>query len=263
MVSLRLEEVGVRYGRELVVSGVSTPPLEAGALTAVIGPNAAGKSSLFRRIAGLAKGPGRIHLAGIPEGPAGICYLPQDAGANAVLTVYEAVLLAARQGAGRGGPGWSVPAAELARIDAVLAALRIGEIAFRNLGELSGGQRQLVAIAQALVREPRVLLMDEPTSALDLHRQIEVLSLMRELARQRRMTVLIALHDLNHALRWCRDVLVMAGGRMIACGPAAVTVTPRLLREVYRVHARIERCPAGTPHVVVDGPAVQRPSRAA
>lgn len=247
MLSLTLEGVGARYGRTDVVAGITTPPLRGGELTALIGPNAAGKSSLFKRIAGLARGPGVVTV----DGAAGarITYLPQDTGANAVLNVYESILLAAKQGA-----SWQVHAGDLAAIDAVVAALRIDDIAFRNLGTLSGGQRQLVAIAQALVREPDVLLMDEPTSALDLHRQIEVLSLMQRLATARGMAVLIALHDLNHALRYCRTALVVAEGRMVACGPTADVVTPALLREVWRVEARIEACSRGQPVIVVDGP---------
>lgn len=251
MVTLTLTGVGVRYGRRLAVEGVTTPAIRAGALTAVIGPNAAGKSSLFRRIAGLAKGPGTVALEGAGPGRPRICYMPQDTGANAVLNVYESIVLASRQGA-----SWFVDDEALHRIDRILATLRIEDIAFRNLGELSGGQRQMVALAHALVREPDVLLMDEPTSALDLARQVEVLALIARLARERGMAVLIALHDINHALRHCRDVIVIEGGRMVAAGPVAEIVTPDFLRRVYRVEARVERCSQGAPLVIVDRHAI-------
>ncbi|MFD1797825.1 ABC transporter ATP-binding protein [Paracoccus aurantiacus] len=247
MVGLSLQDVGVRYGRQTVVSGVTMPMIEPGSLTAVIGPNAAGKSSLFKRIAGLAKGPGQIIL---PEGirsERDICYMPQDTGANAVLTVYESVVLASKQGA-----SWKVTEAELRRIDRTLRALRIEEIAFRSLGELSGGQRQMVALAHALVREPRVLLMDEPTSALDLNRQIEVLSLVSALAVERDMAVLIAIHDLNHTLRFCRDVIVIVDGRMHSSGKTRDIITPAFLRDVYGVEARVEHCSKGLPHIIID-----------
>ncbi|MCF3934052.1 ABC transporter ATP-binding protein [Acuticoccus sp. M5D2P5] len=251
MVRLTLDDVGARYGRTEVISGITTPPLKGGELTALIGPNAAGKSTLFKRIAGLVAGPGTVTAVHDPDEHARITYMPQDTGANAVLTVYESVLLAAKQGG-----SWRVRDDELARIDALLAALRIEDIAFRGLGTLSGGQRQLVAVAQALVREPNVLLMDEPTSALDLHRQIEVLTFMEAFAARRGMAVLIALHDLNHAMRYCRNCIVVANGRMVACGETASIITPDLLREVWRVEARIETCSRGTRLVVVDGSAL-------
>jgi iron complex transport system ATP-binding protein len=95
--------------------------------------------------------------------------------------------------------------------------------------------------------------MDEPTSALDLSRQVEVLTLMRDLAHKRGMVVLIALHDLNHALRFTDRTMVIAGGRLVACGPSAEIVTPTLLREIYRVEARIEPCSRGIGQVIVDG----------
>lgn len=113
----------------------------------------------------------------------------------------------------------------------------------------------MVALAHALVREPDVLLMDEPTSALDLSRQVEVLTLMARLARlarERDMAVLIALHDINHALRHCETVVVIADGRMVAAGPCADIVTPAFLRQVYQVEARVERCSQGAPLVIVD-----------
>jgi len=251
MVALALEEVGAAYGKRPIVSGITTEILQGGSLTALIGPNAAGKSTLFKRIAGLLSGPGTVHLTNATSGKDAIRYMPQDTGGNAVLTVYESVLLAAKQGS-----GWRVSDQELAGIDEILAALDIKALAFRELGELSGGQRQLVAIAQALVRKPEVLLMDEPTSALDLYRQIEVLTFMQRRARSRGMAVIIALHDLNHALRYCDHTIVVADGRMQASGPTADVITPQMLREVYRVEARVERCSLGRPLLIVDSTAV-------
>ncbi|WP_279482465.1 ABC transporter ATP-binding protein [Aureimonas sp. SK2] len=247
MVALALDGLGASYGKRTILSDIATGLLRCGTLTAVIGPNAAGKSTLFRRIAGLISGPGTVHLTDARAGADAIRYMPQDTGGNAVLTVYESVLLAAKQGS-----GWRVSDGELSEIDGILAALKITELSFRGLGELSGGQRQLVAIAQALVRNPDVLLMDEPTSALDLYRQIEVLDFMSRRAAERGMAVLIALHDLNHALRYCDQTIVIADGRMAAGGSTAEVITSDMLRAVYRVEARVETCSQGRRHVIVD-----------
>ncbi|GAB1583954.1 ABC transporter ATP-binding protein [Phyllobacterium phragmitis] len=247
MVSIAVEQLGAKYGKHTVLADVTTGVLRGGSMTAVIGPNAAGKSTLFKRIAGLISGPGLVHLSDTAKGPETICYMPQDTGANAVLTVYESVLLAAKQGS-----SLKVHDSELREIDRILAALRIEALAFKNLGELSGGQRQLVSIAQALVRNPEVLLMDEPTSALDLFRQVEVLGFMKELSSRSGMAVLIALHDLNHALRYCEQTIVIADGSMIASGPTEEVISEHLLRDVYRVNARIESCSKGRPMVIID-----------
>ncbi|WBV44857.1 ABC transporter ATP-binding protein [Pseudoroseomonas cervicalis] len=258
---LAVEDIAVSYGRREVLRGVTLPPLRGGSLTALLGPNAAGKSTLFRRIVGQLSGPGTVALDGqdlarlAPQDPARPCYLPQDNAAAAVLTVFEAVLLAGKQGGG----GWSVSDAEADAVTATLMMLEIEDLATRNLGELSGGQRQLVALAQALVRRPRILLLDEPTSALDLQRQVEVLALLRELADRQGLCIVIAIHDLNQALRFADQVAVLSEGRIIAAGAPVETLTPALLHQAYGVEARLERCSRGHPFLTVDGSA--RPRR--
>jgi iron complex transport system ATP-binding protein len=179
-----------------------------------------------------------------------ISYMPQDTSANAVLTVYESILLAREQ-----GQSWAVSDADLRLIDDIMKAINIMPLALRDLGALSGGQRQLVSIAQALVREPEIIPMDQPTSALDLHRQIEVLDFIQQQARSKGMIVMIAIHDINQALRFTDKVLVFRDERMRACGSPREVVTVDMLYDVYKVHARIEKCSMNHDHVIVDGTA--------
>lgn len=248
MVKLQLDNLGARYGQREVIRGVSTAPFLGGQVVAVVGPNAAGKSTLFKRMAGLIDGPGQVILQDSKKGPTGISYMPQGLNASARLTVYESVLLARKQLT----PGWVVHDDELKLVDDILAALGITALSFRNLGELSGGQQQLVSIAQTLVREPEILLMDEPTSALDMHRQVQVLNFMRSLARQREVIVFIAIHDLNQALRFADQVLVIADGTTQGSGPSSEVITEQMLRSVYKVEARIEQCSRGLHHILID-----------
>jgi iron complex transport system ATP-binding protein len=249
MVKLRLDGVGAAYGGRRILSEISTPAFFGGQVVAVIGPNTAGKSTLFKRMAGLVGGPGDVRLEDSRKGLDGICYMPQDSAASARLTVYESVLLACKQQQ----PTWAVHEADLALIDGIMASLGIGELAFRHLDELSGGQRQLVSIAQTLARDPEIMLMDEPTSALDMRRQAQVLGFMRALARQRGVIVFVALHDLNQALRFADQVLVIADGTAHGSGPCEDVITVAMLRDVYQINARIERCSRGACHVIVDG----------
>lgn len=246
--AIRLIGVGASYGRDRVVEDVTTPRFVGGDVIALLGPNGSGKSTLLRRVAGLLDGPGQIELHGATRADMG--YLPQDHASTAALTVYESVILAGRRDA-----GWRVSDAELTAVDATLAALGITSLAFRDLDALSGGQRQLAAIAQSLVRRPRVLLMDEPTSALDLHRQMGVLKTVRGLAQERGIIVFVSLHDVNLALRFADHAMVLAEGRLFACGPGAAIITEGMMRAVFRVEARIETCSRGRKHVLVDAPA--------
>jgi len=248
MVKLQLDNLGARYGQREIIRGVSTAPFLGGQVVAVVGPNAAGKSTLFKRMAGLIDGPGQVILQDSKKGPTGISYMPQGLNGSARLTVYESVLLARKQLT----PGWVVHDDELKLVDDILAALGITALSFRNLGELSGGQQQLVSIAQTLVREPEILLMDEPTSALDMHRQVQVLNFMRSLARQREVIVFIAIHDLNQALRFADQVLVIADGTTQGSGPSSEVITEQMLRSVYKVEARIEQCSRGLHHILID-----------
>lgn len=246
MVTLQLDRLSAGYGRRQILAEITTPPLEGGQVVALLGPNAAGKSTLFRRILGLLKGEGEVRITGTrAERP--VAYMPQDTGAKAALTVYESVLLARMQ-----GRGLKVQAEDLAQVDRALEELGIAALGERDIGDLSGGQRQLVSAAQALVQEPEILMLDEPTSALDLNRQIGLLTVLRRLARERKMLILVALHDLGHALRFTDQAMVLEQGRLIACGPTEQVVTPELLRRVYRVEARIEPCSKGRPQLIVE-----------
>ena len=246
MVTLQLKNVCARYGRKTIVHDITTPCFQGGQVVALLGPNAAGKSTLFRRILGLLKGGGDVLISNTTaERP--VAYMPQETGVNAVLTVYESVLLARMQ-----GRRLNVKPEDLAEVDRALDELGIVALGERDIGDLSGGQRQMVGAAQALVQNPEVLLLDEPTSALDLHRQIQLLSILRRLAKERGMLVIAALHDLGHALRFTDQALVLQNGTLVNCGPTEEVVTPELLYRVYHVTARIERCSKGRPQLIVE-----------
>jgi iron complex transport system ATP-binding protein len=236
-VRLLFQEVTVRYGAHEALAGVSGM-LRGGEMLALLGPNGSGKSTLLRAAAGLQRHAGRVTL----EAPRGarVGFLPQDNGARAALTVLETVLLGRLRAL-----GIRVPAAEVARAGAALARLGIGGLAPRLLSELSGGQRQLVFLAQILVDEPAVLLLDEPTSALDLRNQLAPLSLLRDLAHGAGLAVMVALHDLNAALRFADRVLVLRQGRAVAEGAPPQVLTAELIAEVYGVRAAVARTESG------------------
>lgn len=250
--SVRVEGLSFRYGSTPVLEDVLLAECRPGELLGLVGPNAAGKSTLLRCVAGLLRGTGRIWLDGEVVTTSeqwrtlrrAVTYLPQEYASTAAITVFEAVLVARQQTA-----SWVVGDDDVAAVASILDDLRLEPIALRYLSELSGGQRQLVAVAQALAREPRVLLLDEPTSSLDLQRQLELLQLVRSLAEVRSMTVLIALHDLNLAARFVDRLVVLHQGRSFVDGPPCEVLTEMMLRHVYGVEARVELDGDGLPRV--------------
>ncbi|VDC31498.1 ABC transporter ATP-binding protein [Pseudogemmobacter humi] len=253
MSGLSIRDVSVSYGRRPVLAGLSLPDLAPGEVTVLAGPNAAGKSTLLRAIAGLAPARGQIALGGEDlarlsgqRRAALIGFMPQTLPSGASLVVLETVIAALRAGSGR------EETSPESRAMAVLSRLGIASLALDPLDQLSGGQRQMVSLAQAVVRDPRLLLLDEPTSALDLARQVRLLTEVRRIAAEGRV-VLAVLHDLALAARWADRIAILHKGGLYSFGPPAEVVTPAMLAEVYGVSARIETCSRGHLMVQIDG----------
>lgn len=130
-----------------------------------------------------------------------------------------------------------------------MGELGIADLGDRKIGESSGGHLQMVAVAQALSRQPLVLLMDEPTSSLDMEHQFSICSWVRRLTDARGITTVMALHDLNIAARFADTVCMLEAGRIRCCGPPVEILTEEIIRSVYRVSARAEIDAGGRPLV--------------
>jgi iron complex transport system ATP-binding protein len=228
-------------------------------VTAVIGPNAAGKSTLLKCISGILKpaksnkkSTGSILLDGRDMNAYScddflrvVSYLPQDTPSNSVLTVFEAVLLGRMNSL-----GWKVSDKDIKLTMDAMEKLGIEGLAKFAMSELSGGQKQMVSIAQSIVRKPEVLLMDEPTNSLDLQHQLELFELIKTITGESGMTTIVALHDLNLAARYAGNVVLLNKGRIEATGKPASVITEEMIRDVYCVNARVTTDDEGIPQVI-------------
>ena len=239
MKALSIHGLDVGYGGAPVLSGVAVAPLAPGTLAALIGPNAAGKSTLMRAVAGLVRpSAGRIALGGedlvsmrLPERARRVRLVPQAFATQARLNVFDLVLLA-RMAAGQG----RATQEDLRAAERALHRVGIEPLADRLVCHLSGGQQQLAALAQALARPAPVFLLDEPTSALDLKHQLEAIAIMRKVAEEDGAIVIAALHDLNLAARHASHVVLMGAGRVLMEGAARDVLADRRCAEAYGVN---------------------------
>lgn len=252
--SLTIQSMNVGYRNRPVISDICLPDIAPGSLVAVVGSNAVGKSTLLKSLAGLLKYTGNVNFDAQPmvamtqsQRMKTIGYLPQTLPQATTLVAYELVYSACRAAC----PLLSKSEVD-ERIETVFARLGIRDFALRKMQEMSGGQRQMVGLAQVLVRQPQLLLLDEPTSALDLHWQLNVLQAIKEETSVRQAIAFVASHDLNLSLRFCDQVLILARGGVLAMGQPEQALTPERLQTAYGVQGRVERCSKGYPIVLAD-----------
>jgi iron complex transport system ATP-binding protein len=242
--NLTASRLCVSYGRHLAVVDVSLTAAP-GEITALLGANGSGKSSLLRALAGLQPHTGTIGWDGAAAPPGSIGYMPQDSSSRVALTAFQVVLLGRLRSL-----SLRVGDADLAAAEQAMAEIGVADLASRRIGELSGGQRQMVLLAQVLAGNPRVLLLDEPTSALDIAHQLHVLALLRDITARRRLTTIAILHDLNAAARFADRLALLDRGRLIGLGPPRDILCVHDLRQAFAVDVAIDAGSDGHPVVL-------------
>lgn len=241
--ALELHDIHVARGGSIIVKGISAH-LPSGGITAICGPNGAGKSTLMAAIASLLPHKGQALWHNRRADQRDLSFMPQALDIRAHLSVLEVVLLGRLERL-----SWSLSHADIDAADAAMEAVGIGNLAERRIDTLSGGQQQLVLLAQRLIRKPKILLLDEPTSALDLRRQLLVLDILRSYARETNAVVAIVMHDLSLAARYGDRLLLLHEGQTACFGSPSDVLNEDLLRTVYGVEAEILTTSAGTPVV--------------
>lgn len=230
-----------------------------GEVLALVGPNGSGKSTTLAALGGaLEPRSGDVLLEGRPISTLGrrafarrVARLPQAPACPEGLTVAELALCGRHPHRGF----LDTPRSEDRQaVGAALRRVGLAELRHRRVETLSGGERRRAWIAMVLAQRAELLLLDEPTAALDLRQQHQVLDLLAEVNHRQGTSIVLVLHDLEHAARIAHRVAVLHGGRLYRVGSPPACIVPEMLRDVFGVAARVET-DAGRLCVRVDGPA--------
>jgi iron complex transport system ATP-binding protein len=239
--TLQLRDASWKVGGKAIISEISVA-VTPGEFLGLIGPNGSGKTSLLSILAGIRKPSGGqavlndICLSQISRRDIArqIGFVEQQGDTRERITVRDAVCLGRTPYLSLLSP-WSQ--SDDGVVENAMAAVEVTHLADRLWHTLSGGEKQRVHIARALAQEPAFLVLDEPTNHLDIRHQLGLLGLVRDLP----VTVVAALHDLNHAAMFCDRLVVMDQGKIVGIGTPAEVLTRETLRTVFGVEADIDQ----------------------
>ena len=248
---LKIEEVEFSYASEPILKGVCLE-LAQSEILGIVGPNGAGKSTLIRcinRILAPQKGSILLDEKEIKKMrrkdlAKKLGYIPQTSGHAFPSTVFDAILMGRRPHI-----GWRSSEKDEEIVLDILHLLNIEDLAMRDINEISGGQQQKVYIARALAQEPDVLLLDEPTSNLDIRHQLDVMDAIKNLVKEKGISAIMAIHDLNLGSRYADRIVMLNGGSIVAAGNPSSVLTSENIKRVYSVEAVVKN-ESGRPYIV-------------
>lgn len=231
--TLQVEKLDLRKKKFQILKDISCT-FCPGILNGIIGVNGSGKSMLMKSILGLEPCSGKISFKGEKLSSRDYSYIPQEHEVIKDLTVFEVVLLGLYHDL-----SWNVRPDQIDKTNEILESFDLLGLAHRKLSTLSGGQRQMVFLAQALIKEPQLIFADEPTSALDLKHQLEYFHILGEYTVRHNCITLIILHDLSMVSRFAKHIYIMDKGELSIVGEREEVIKKEILEEVYGVELDI------------------------
>ncbi|WP_082965038.1 metal ABC transporter ATP-binding protein [Mycobacterium sp. ACS1612] len=230
MTTVRLRDAAAAVGGRTIWSGVDLE-VAPGEFVAVLGPNGAGKSTLLKVLLGLTPARGTIEVLGAHPGRRNsrIGYVAQRRPFDASLRIRGIDVV----GMGFDGARWGTPmpwrtATRRHRVEQVVESVGAGEYARRPIGRCSGGEQQRLLLAQALVRQPELLLLDEPLDSLDVPNQAAISALVRDICRRDGVAVITVAHDVNPILPYLDRVVYIARGMAVGGSPEQILTADQL-----------------------------------
>ena len=238
------------YNSHNILDGINIV-VKSSEVLSLVGPNGSGKTTLLKCMARILEPKGSILMDGQKiekmsrqDLARQIGYVPQSSSTPLATTVFDTVLMGRRPHI-----GWRVQEADLDKVAEVLERLHLADLAMRDFSKLSGGQKQKVLIARALAQEPSVLLLDEPTSNLDMLHQLEVMETVSSLVKEKNISAVMAIHDLNLASRFSDQLVMLKEGKVYAAGEPGVLLNETNISQVYGIESLVMNA-MGRPYVV-------------
>jgi iron complex transport system ATP-binding protein len=254
---MRLEANGIRqgYGQDIIIDDIDLV-IESGEAVTILGPNGCGKSTLIKTICNILQPKaGTVSIDGKDikdmdgkELGRTIGYMPQSTTFFGNSMLYDYVLIGRRPYV-----EWSYSKEDINIAADAMVKLGIDHLYDREVSTLSGGQLQRAALARTLTQDPKFYIFDEPTSALDLRNQLVTLKLMESIIKEKNVCMLMAMHDLNLALRYSDKVMVLKDGKIYGFGPTEEIITTKMIRDVYGVESEIVTTGRGKCIYALDG----------
>ena len=240
--TLHIKNLSFAYKKGFKILDDISISLEQGNILGILGPNGTGKTTFIKCI-------NRIHeplegqiifedknLRALKHEDVAkiIAYVPQYINTSFSMSVIDAVMMGRLPYAKR-----SYSEDDKRIVFDVIRSMELEDFAFRNIRELSGGERQRVFVARALAQNPKMIILDEPTSSLDLHNQLFILRTIEKVAREKNITIVMTIHDLNLAAMFCDKILMLKNKKIFAYGSTDEVLTEDNVNTMYKVNTKI------------------------